>query len=1070
MPTQIATYNGAASGTPIAQTTATYDQTSPSPVSVISNTHDETNYSSASNARGNATTVVKSLIGAPTSPTKTYTYDETGQVTTMTDPCGNGSCSTDMPSGASFKTTYSYTDSGTNSQGNSNAYLTNITYPTPPDGTSLQENFTYNYATGELTSAEDENQKFTYYYYNDPFLRPTEVNYPDSGETTYSYNDAAPNPSVTTCNLINGAASAACSPTNPSAGWKTSVSTMDGMGHVIQTSLVSDPDGADNVKIAYDGEGNVYTKTNPFRGSSPPANTTTTFYYDALRRPIKTQEQDGSLLQWCYDGVPSVPSVYCNSTHLGSAIGTWVDSTDENGNHWQRTSDSFGRLLDVLEPNGASQSPTMETDYAYDVLNNLKSVTQLGTGSGSVNRSFSYDSLSRLLSAANPETGTVSYTYDLNSNVATKTDARGVTVNYAYDNLNRLYQKRYSTSAGNTNDPTVCMQYDVPGSAANSSPNPLGRLTMEWTQTAGSACPGLNSPQQTPPSGSISSQVILGYDAMGRLTGDQQCPLGGNCSTPYPFNYTYDLAGDEASATNGIPSSGSPYLSWASYADGAQRLDHIAVTSQPSAWSTSTYLSLPALLQATPSTGYDPFGNLISADLGISASQGTYAGDSSGAVTIARNFDNRDRILSETDKGAISTSGGSAYDSHNTITVGGTESGPLTSTAASGSAVLSVTGSDGTYQYCYYYLGVYYTCITLPDTGDLYVTIDNFTAYAAYGSGYTDASIAAALASSFNASGSPVRASYTSGSTSLTVTAIATGAATNYPITITDGGGYYVTDPYNTLTGGTNAGTNLYDAGTATVTITNNSVSPHISYTASANWGQGSTASSLASSLTSAINSSDGALVRASASGGTITLSSTEPGSNTDYSVSVSQTDSMTANYSTTFPSPSLTVNAVNMTGGTSNTTNYATVYTYAVPTGGYAANSNLLAFSDSVTGNWGSTSNPIQLRHAEPVACRSQHRHHDNILAVGELHRLLRLRPVWQPYALRLSGGCQLQRRDHGHGELQYQQPGELCEPARTLSSQRAQRLRLRRGGQRDLRRRQFLCLRRRRADLRGL
>ena len=53
------------------------------------------------------------------------------------------------------------------------------------------------------------------------------------------------------------------------------------------------------------------------------------------------------------------------------------------------------------------------TTYAYDVLANLKTVTQ-----GAQTRSFTYDSLSRLKTAVNPESGTVSYVYDDNGNLA----------------------------------------------------------------------------------------------------------------------------------------------------------------------------------------------------------------------------------------------------------------------------------------------------------------------------------------------------------------------------------------------------------------------------------------------------------------------------------------------------------------------------------------------------------------------------------------------------------------------------------------------------------------------------
>jgi YD repeat-containing protein len=154
---------------------------------------------------------------------------------------------------------------------------------------------------------------------------------------------------------------------------------------------------------------------------------------------------------------------------------------DENGNDWQKTSDALGRLTNVAEPNGASQTPSLITSYGYDPLGNLLSVTQNGaSGNTARMRTFTYDSLSRLLQATNPETGTVCYGiwsgancvngYDNNGNLLSKTDARGITTTYQYDNLSRLLSKTYSDGA----TPSSCYQYDV-----SSSNNSIGRLSVE---------------------------------------------------------------------------------------------------------------------------------------------------------------------------------------------------------------------------------------------------------------------------------------------------------------------------------------------------------------------------------------------------------------------------------------------------------------------------------------------------------------------------------------------------------------------------------------------------------------
>ncbi len=70
----------------------------------------------------------------------------------------------------------------------------------------------------------------------------------------------------------------------------------------------------------------------------------------------------------------------------------------------------------VTEPDGTV------TGYSYDVLDNLMGVAS--PPGGQCTRCFGYDSMSRLTSATNPESGTVNYTYDKNGNAIQRTDAK----------------------------------------------------------------------------------------------------------------------------------------------------------------------------------------------------------------------------------------------------------------------------------------------------------------------------------------------------------------------------------------------------------------------------------------------------------------------------------------------------------------------------------------------------------------------------------------------------------------------------------------------------------------------
>src|SRR5207248_6208833 len=153
-----------------------------------------------------------------------------------------------------------------------------------------------------------------------------------------------------------------------------------------------------------------------------------TFAYDALSRPASVTNSDGSVVTTSY-------------------FGNWTTVCDQAGRCRKSATVALGRLTTVCEPDpltGAlptGSACTYETDYQYDTLDNLTRVDQKGGTTDSTQwrtRTFSYDSFSRLLSATNPESGTISYTHDNDGNVIYKTapapnqtGAATVTTNYA---------------------------------------------------------------------------------------------------------------------------------------------------------------------------------------------------------------------------------------------------------------------------------------------------------------------------------------------------------------------------------------------------------------------------------------------------------------------------------------------------------------------------------------------------------------------------------------------------------------------------------------------------------------
>lgn len=518
-PQSVVTYGG---GTKIAETDYGYDA---SPlVSVSAVQHDESAFPAGTVAgRGNLTSTTHDCLTGCASAKTTNTYDETGQVISTTDACGNASCADVV--GTNHTSTYSYTDSpsGGNSAGNSNAYLTKIS-----NALGQTREFSYNYGTGELSNSTDANGP-TSYVYNDPLLRLTETDTPDGGSTRMTYFDPTP--------ASPGAASItttrAASP-NPSI---VTVSILDGMRHVTQTELTSASPGTIYTATVYDGMGNVHSQSNPYYATTDPSYGLSIFSYDALGRKVSQTQPDATSLQWCYNGMSNGIQQTCPS-NASTRTGSWVDSWDEKGLHHQHVTDGLNRLVAVMEPNLGSGAITVETDYTYNGLDDLLGVVQKGDPSLSETtrtRGFSYDSLSRLITAQNPENGTVCYGtwngsacqggYDANGNLSYKTDANGMTLTYTYDVLNRLTNKVAPPAPDRTN---ATMVYD-------NCQNGVGRLCQESTPAS-----WIN--------GGLESGTQFSYDPMGRVTGTHRFSYGAQ-AWQNGMAAKYDLAGNLSQIT-----------------------------------------------------------------------------------------------------------------------------------------------------------------------------------------------------------------------------------------------------------------------------------------------------------------------------------------------------------------------------------------------------------------------------------------------------------------------------------------------------------------------------------------
>ncbi len=264
------------------------------------------------------------------------------------------------------------------------------------------------------------------------------------------------------------------------------------LGQVVLTQKFESPTDYIAVQTQYDSMGRVWKVSNPYRNGQSPVWTTTA--YDMANRVISVTTPDNA----------AVTTSYASNT---------VTVSDQAGKQRKSVTDGAGRLIQVYEDPAALN---YLTSYSYDILDNLTTVSQ-----GTQTRSFVYDSLKRLRSATNPESGTITYQYDDNGNLTFKTDARGVTSTYVYDALNRNTSIDYSDAT-----PDVVLAYD-------SAINGKGRLSQSLQSGTNTA-----------------ATYIDEYDASGRpRVQRQRFETNGVWSNSYQVSRNYNLGGNVNSQT-----------------------------------------------------------------------------------------------------------------------------------------------------------------------------------------------------------------------------------------------------------------------------------------------------------------------------------------------------------------------------------------------------------------------------------------------------------------------------------------------------------------------------------------
>lgn len=401
------------------------------------------------------------MVSRPLGTTLSSTWDSSfngriyrGNITKVKSGFGNESVSNPNVN-ADVTTAYSWYDSLGNivkaigpraTPGEINRFSTDIEYDNRafvyPIKTTLHTEYSdglpldlsstrnYDFQTGSLISTTDPNGFTTNYQYQDGDLldRLTAIIRPQGfGRTDYTYSSPNTYPAYVHQETA----------LDEQAGTKLIVqSDFDGLLRNIQQHR-NDPAGEVTTETFYDALGRVNKVQNAHGLSNSYASTNgyATTNYDAVGRVKEIENFDK-------DGI-STGKVISNYQGQITTI------ADQAGKQRRIEMDALGRIVKVIEPD-SSGNLSLETTYQYDARGNLTQVVQ-----GQQQRSFAYDSLGHLISANGPETGTISYIYDRDSNLTKKQDARNIVTTLTYDSLNRVLSRTYSDGT-----PDVSYFYD----------------------------------------------------------------------------------------------------------------------------------------------------------------------------------------------------------------------------------------------------------------------------------------------------------------------------------------------------------------------------------------------------------------------------------------------------------------------------------------------------------------------------------------------------------------------------------------------------------------------------------
>ncbi len=375
---------------------------------------------------------------------------------------------------------------------------------------------------------------------------------PSIAESTFSNVEIGEPGNMTKLNFVSSGGSGGSSGGSGSAGNELTISRdyFDGFGETIRQTMsgvTSDP--ADDIVTLrqFDARGQLEWESIPLSSTEAASGTASTtqrsdFFYDALGRLIQTTNPDGSETTVAYttkDIARYGPTIAVPTTQFSDE--NCYDSTSSTvcGEVWRLT-DSRGNVIreDRNDASNDDVGPTGQwryTEFTYDLNDRLTAVSDPSGASWA----YAYDFFGNRLTADDPGLGNWTMSYDRNNNLKLQTDAKGQTIAFDYDDLNRVTKKTVTAGGSST---VTDMTYDEIGLGGDN----LGQLTTV-------SVPGHTINYDYHITGQVQNETHAISDASGSSgssgTTVVHAPLSGYSArdngnaSPSPDGYTVDLDG-----------------------------------------------------------------------------------------------------------------------------------------------------------------------------------------------------------------------------------------------------------------------------------------------------------------------------------------------------------------------------------------------------------------------------------------------------------------------------------------------------------------------------------------------